>query len=136
MAALGSEDWCNPSHGGVFSGGDRQCTELPLLRLPRLVPEVVGCDPFVPRDLARAGVRARVRVRVRVCVRACVRACVRGCGCARVRVCGGVRACVGGCGCAGGGAWGSAMAPSPSGHASALQPVRRRPLAARRRESP
>ena len=22
---------------------DRQCTELPLLRLPRLVPEVVGC---------------------------------------------------------------------------------------------
>ena len=26
---------------------------MPLLRLPRLVPEVVGCDPFVPRDLAR-----------------------------------------------------------------------------------
>ena len=24
---------------------DRQCTELPLLRLPRLLPEVVGCDP-------------------------------------------------------------------------------------------
>jgi len=21
LAALGSEDWCNPSHGGVFSGG-------------------------------------------------------------------------------------------------------------------
>ena len=32
-----------------FLAADRQCTELPLLRLPRLVPEVVGCDPFVPR---------------------------------------------------------------------------------------
>ena len=30
-----------------FLAADRQCTELPLLRLPRLVPEVVGCDPFV-----------------------------------------------------------------------------------------
>ena len=38
-----------------FLAADRQCTELPLLRLPRLVPEVVGCDPFVPRDLARVG---------------------------------------------------------------------------------
>ena len=27
-----------------FLTADRQCTELPLLRLPRLVPEVVGCD--------------------------------------------------------------------------------------------
>ena len=36
-----------------FLTADRQCTELPLLRLPRLVPEVVGCDPCVPRDLAR-----------------------------------------------------------------------------------
>ena len=26
-----------------FLTADRQCTELPLLRLPRLVPEVVGC---------------------------------------------------------------------------------------------
>ena len=40
-----------------FLTADRQCTELPLLRLPRLVPEVVGCDPFVPRDLARVGWR-------------------------------------------------------------------------------
>ena len=40
-----------------FLAADRQCTELPLLRLPRLVPEVVGCDPFVPRDLARVGWR-------------------------------------------------------------------------------
>ena len=38
-----------------FLTADRQCTELPLLRLPRLVPEVVGCDPCVPRDLARVG---------------------------------------------------------------------------------
>jgi len=28
-----------------FLTADRQCTELPLLRLPRLVPEVVGCYP-------------------------------------------------------------------------------------------
>ena len=35
-----------------FLAADRQCTELPLL-----VPEVVGCDPFVPRDLARVGWR-------------------------------------------------------------------------------
>ena len=40
-----------------FLAADRQCTELPLLRLPRLVPEVVGCDPCVPRDLARVGWR-------------------------------------------------------------------------------
>ena len=40
-----------------FLAADRQCTELPLLRLPRLVPEVDGCDPFVPRDLARVGWR-------------------------------------------------------------------------------
>merc|ERR1711938_291873 len=40
-----------------FLAADRQCTELPLLRPPRLVPEVVGCDPFVPRDLARVGWR-------------------------------------------------------------------------------
>ena len=40
-----------------FLAADRQCTELPLVRLPRLVPEVVGCDPFVPRDLARVGWR-------------------------------------------------------------------------------
>ena len=47
-----------------FLTADRQCTELPLvLRLPRLVPEVrSGCDPFVPRDLARVGWRgARCR---------------------------------------------------------------------------
>ena len=45
-----------------FLTADRQCTELPLLRLPRLVPEVVGCDPCVPRDLARVGWRgARCR---------------------------------------------------------------------------
>ena len=40
-----------------FLTADRQCTELPLLRLPRLVPEVVGCYPCVPRDLARVGWR-------------------------------------------------------------------------------
>ena len=40
-----------------FLAADRQCTELPLLRLPRLVPEVVGCDPFAARDLARVGWR-------------------------------------------------------------------------------
>ena len=40
LAALGSEDWCDAIHAGVFSGGrPSQCTdsELPLLRLPRLV---------------------------------------------------------------------------------------------------
>ena len=32
-----------------FLTADHQCTELPLLRLPRLVPEVVGCcDPASP----------------------------------------------------------------------------------------
>ena len=46
-----------PSREACFLTDDRQCTELPLLRLPRLVPEVVGCDPFVPRDLARVGWR-------------------------------------------------------------------------------
>ena len=40
-----------------FLTADRQCTELPLLRLPRLVPEVVGSDPFAARDLARVGWR-------------------------------------------------------------------------------
>ena len=40
-----------------FLTADRQCTELPLLRLPRprLVPEVVGCEPFAAQDLARVG---------------------------------------------------------------------------------
>ena len=46
-----------------FLAADRQCTELPLLRLPRLVPEVVGCDPFVPRDLARVGWRGLRKAR-------------------------------------------------------------------------
>ena len=46
-----------------FLTADRQCTELPLLRLPRLVPEVVGCDPFVPRDLARVGWRGLRKAR-------------------------------------------------------------------------
>ena len=46
-----------------FLTADRQCTELPLLRLPRLVPEVVGCDPFVPRDLARVGWRGLGKAR-------------------------------------------------------------------------
>ena len=44
-----------PSREACFLTADRQCTELPLLRLPRLVPEVVGCYPCVPRDLARVG---------------------------------------------------------------------------------
>ena len=63
LVALGSEDWCvTRSTQACFLAADRQCTELPLLRLPRLVPEVVGCDPFVPRDLARVGWRgARCR---------------------------------------------------------------------------
>ena len=38
LVALGSEDWCDAIHAGVFLTADRQCTELPLLRLPRLVP--------------------------------------------------------------------------------------------------
>ena len=42
MAALGSEDWCDArSTQACFPTADRQCTELPLPRLPRLVPEVV-----------------------------------------------------------------------------------------------
>ena len=57
MVALGSEDWCDAIHAGVFLTADRQCTELPLLRLPRLVLEVFGCDPCVPRDLAWVGWR-------------------------------------------------------------------------------
>ena len=40
-----------------FLTADRQCTELPLFRLPRLVPEVVGCYPCVPRELALVGWR-------------------------------------------------------------------------------
>ena len=46
-----------------FLTADRQCTEFPLLRLPRLVPEVVGCDPCVPRDLARVGWRGLRKAR-------------------------------------------------------------------------
>ena len=50
MAALGSEDWCDAIHAGVFSvTADRQCTELPLLRLPRLV--------FLQWRRARCGTR-------------------------------------------------------------------------------
>ena len=61
LAALGSEEWCNPSHGGVFSDGRPsvhgvacECvththTELPLLRLPRLVPEARRVSPTSPR---------------------------------------------------------------------------------------
>ena len=46
-----------------FLTADRQCTELPLLRLPRLVPELRGSDPMrQTRDLARVGWReARCR---------------------------------------------------------------------------
>ena len=46
-----------------FLAADRQCTELPLLRLPRLVPEFRGSDPMrQTRDLARVGWRgARCR---------------------------------------------------------------------------
>ena len=41
-----------------FLTADRQCTELPLLRLPRLVPEFRGSDPMrQTRDLARVGWR-------------------------------------------------------------------------------
>ena len=40
-----------------FLTADRQCTELPLLRLPRLVHEFRGSDPFAARDLARVGWR-------------------------------------------------------------------------------
>ena len=41
-----------------FLAADRQCTELPLLRLPRLVPEFRGSDPMrQTRDLARVGWR-------------------------------------------------------------------------------
>ena len=46
-----------------FLTADRQCTELPLLRLPRLVPGVVGCDPFAARDLARVGWRGLRKAR-------------------------------------------------------------------------
>ena len=39
-----------------FLAADRQCTELPLLRLPRLVHEFRGSDPMrQTRDLARVG---------------------------------------------------------------------------------
>ena len=41
-----------------FLAADRQCTELPLLRLPRLVHEFRGSDPMrQTRDLARVGWR-------------------------------------------------------------------------------
>ena len=41
-----------------FLTADRQCTELPLLRLPRLVHEFRGSDPMrQTRDLARVGWR-------------------------------------------------------------------------------
>ena len=41
-----------------FLTADRQCTELPLLRLPRLVPEFRGSGPMrQTRDLARVGWR-------------------------------------------------------------------------------
>ena len=41
-----------------FLTADRQCTELPLLRLPRLVHGFRGCDPMrQTRDLARVGWR-------------------------------------------------------------------------------
>ena len=41
-----------------FLAADRQCTELPLLRLPRLIHEFRGSDPMrQTRDLARVGWR-------------------------------------------------------------------------------
>ena len=41
-----------------FLTADRQCTELPLLRLPRLVPEARRVSPTRhPQDLARVGWR-------------------------------------------------------------------------------
>ena len=43
-----------------FLAADRQCTELPLLRLPRLVPQPPGDSPgfpYVTQDLARVGWR-------------------------------------------------------------------------------
>ena len=54
---LGSEDWCNPSHGGVFSDGRPSVHgELPLLRLPRLVPQARRVSPTsLTQDLARVG---------------------------------------------------------------------------------
>merc|ERR1711904_73015 len=47
-----------------FLTADRQCTELPLLRLPRLVPEFRGSDPMrQTRDLARVGWRGLGKAR-------------------------------------------------------------------------
>ena len=47
-----------------FLAADRQCTELPLLRLPRLVPEFRGSDPMrQTRDLARVGWRGLGKAR-------------------------------------------------------------------------
>ena len=53
--------WCDaihPRRQACFLAADRQCTELPLLRLPRLVHEFRGSDPMrQTRDLARVGWR-------------------------------------------------------------------------------
>ena len=67
-----------------FLAADRQCTELPLLRLPRLVHGFRGSDPMrQTRDLARVGWRGlapflpigpRERPLACVCVCVCVRA--------------------------------------------------------------
>ena len=47
-----------------FLTADRQCTELPLLRLPRLVHEFRGSDPMrQTRDLARVGWRGLGKAR-------------------------------------------------------------------------
>jgi len=39
-----------------FLAADRQCTELPLLRLPRLVPEARRVSPTSPRTIFSADV--------------------------------------------------------------------------------
>ena len=51
-----------PSREACFLTADRQCTELPVLRLPRLVPGFVGSDPVAARDLARVGWRGLAAV--------------------------------------------------------------------------
>ena len=57
MAALGSEDWCNPSHGGVFSDGRPSVHGVaPSPTAPASSRGSPGF-PYVTQDLARVGWR-------------------------------------------------------------------------------
>ena len=67
LAALGTQGariGVTRSTQAWFLTADRQCTELPLLRLPRLVHEFRGSDPMrQTRDLARVGWRGLGKAR-------------------------------------------------------------------------